>query len=620
MKYTTKIYTATLSALMLCAGTTSCSLLDEEIDEVAAHDENVNVNFAFSLNNTSTPSTRLTADMVQSTDGAFRGLSEIYAYPFSVRNRKIQSGDLPKLSEVNTLGALVDASANNSRYYFYENQWFMTGVSSFLVYARGSRNTSLGSSPTAAQIIADRSTYGYLDHADFVSEMNPDDIWFAPMQIRNVDTAPTEANNLAQYLTNIANAWVTIETAPGVTTAYRWSTETQPHLRAYYLNFISLTNTYSTRLMAGSSVNVERLVSELHKLIRTLKETTTFTPADNWNPTVHTTLCQEILAQIESTAYATVSGDDVTLISAYHNYPGSYGLPDGAAALKWNVSDSKFEPQTITTSIANINTMSRFAYPAELFYYANSLIKTSNIDDRKDYYPNTTSESWETMLTHYENNNASVTGNTKALAIIDPLQYAVAHLEAKLKKTATSLKDANNADVAVEDGKFPLTALIIGGQRKVKFDFTQADPSSDTDVRFVYDHSFNTPAIALSSTTETSASVHSLLLQSADDETVPIVAEFQNNTTTTFCGVDGVVYPGTHFYLVGKIDPSTGAGTDDAAKNRVFTQDYTTSVTITVSSLAKAYNVLPNLLSPRLEIGIELMPWKQSTPGNVPLD
>ena len=619
MKYTTKIYTATLSALMLCAGTTSCSLLDEEIDEVAAHDENVNVNFAFSLNNTSTPSTRLTADMVQSTDGAFRGLSEIYVYPFSVRDRKIQSGDLPKLADINSIGALTEATANNARYYFYENQWFMTGVSSFMVYARGNR-ANLGLTPTNAQIITNRSTYGYLDHPDFVSEMKPSDIWFAPMQIRNVDTAPTEANALAQYLTNIANAWVTIQTSPGVYTPYRWSTETQPHLRAYYLNFISLTNTYSTRLMAGSSANVECLVSELHKLIRTLKETT-FTAADNWNATVHPALCDEILAQIESATYAAVSGDDVTLIGAYHNYPGSYGLPDGAAALKWNVSDSKFEPQTITTSIANINTLSRFAYPAELFYYANSLIKTSNIDSRKTYYPNSTAESWEQMLAHYENNKASVTGNTQAIALIDPLQYGVAHLEVKLKKTnASTLKDANNADVTVEDGKFPLTALVIGGQRKVTFDFTQADPSSDTDVRFVYDHSFESTPIALSYTTETSASVHSLLLQSADNQKVPIVAEFQNNTTTTFRGVDGVIYPGTHFYLVGEIDPATGTGTDDAAKNRVFTQDYTTSITITVPSLAKAYNVLPNLLSPRLEIGIELMPWEQSTPGNVPLD
>lgn len=619
MKYTTKIYTATLSALMLCAGTTSCSLLDEELDEATAQGENVNVNFAFSLNNSSMPSTRLTADMVQSTDGAFRGLSEIYAYPFSVRDRKITSGDLPKLSDINTLGALTEASANNARYYFYENQWFMTGVSSFLIYARGSRDTGLGSSPTTAQIIADRSTYGYLDHPDFVLEMKPSDIWFAPMQIRDVDTAPAEADALAQYLTDIANTSVPVETSPGVYTTYKWSTVTQPHLRAYYLNFINMGNTYTTRLMAGSSVNVTCLVNELYNLINTLK-TTTFTLADQWDDDVHLPLCDAIMAQIANSTYATVSGGAVKLIDAYNNYPGSYGLPDGAAALKWNVADSKFEPQTVTTSIANINTLSRFAYPAELFYYANSLIKTSNVDNRKDYYPATTTDSWTQMLSYYENNKAAVSGNTKALAVIDPLQYGVAHLEVKLKETAASLKDADNADIAVEADKFPLTALVIGGQRKVIFDFTQADPSSDTDVRFVYDHSFGSTSIALSSTTETSASVHSLLLQSADGQKVPIVAEFQNNTTTIFSGVDGEVYPGTHFYLVGEIDPATGTGTDDAAKNRVFTQDYTTSVTIAVPSLAKAYNVLPNLLSPRLEIGIELMPWVQSTPSIVPLD
>lgn len=618
MKYTTKIYAATLSALMICAGITSCSLLDEEIDGALAQGDSVSVNFAFSLNNTPA-TTRLTKEMVQSTDGAFRGLSEIYIYPFSVRGRKIQSTDLPKLSDVSTLGAVTDASANNARYYFYENQWFMRGVSSFLVYARGSRNTSLGAFPTNAQIISDRSDYGFLDHPDFVAEMNPANIWFSPMQIRPATSTPTEATALAQYLTNIANAKVTIETAPGVNTTYTWATTTQSHLRAYYLNFISMTNTYTTRTMAGSSVNVRKLVSELHKLITTLKGAS-FQPADHWNPAVHPLLCDEILAKIADATYATVSGNDVTLVDAYNNYPGSYGLPDGAAALKWNVGESKFEPQTVTTSIANVSTMTRFAYPAELFYYANSLIKTSNIDNRKSYYPASTSESWTDMLGHYENNNAEVTGNTKAVALIDPLQYAVAHLEVKLKQTSATLKDANNADVAVEANKFPLTAIIIGGQRKVKFDFTPADPSDDTDVRFVYDHSFNTPLLALSSTSDSSTPVHTLLLQSADGQKVPIVAEFENNTTTTFRGLDGVVYPGTHFYLVGEIDPSTGAGTDDAAKNRVFTQDYTTSVSITVSSLAKAYNVLPNLLSPRLEIGIQLMPWVQATPTIVPLD
>jgi len=50
----------------------------------------------------------------------------------------------------------------------------------------------------------------------------------------------------------------------------------------------------------------------------------------------------------------------------------------------------------------------------------------------------------------------------------------------------------------------------------------------------------------------------------------------------------------------------------------VFTQDYTTTLKMRVTGLAKAYNVVPNLLSPRLELGIELVSqWASTTPEEI---
>jgi hypothetical protein len=52
----------------------------------------------------------------------------------------------------------------------------------------------------------------------------------------------------------------------------------------------------------------------------------------------------------------------------------------------------------------------------------------------------------------------------------------------------------------------------------------------------------------------------------------------------------------------------------------VFTQDYTTTMSMSVTSLAKAYTCMPDLLAPRLEIGVQVVTkWIQATTTNVEL-
>ena len=61
--------------------------------------------------------------------------------------------------------------------------------------------------------------------------------------------------------------------------------------------------------------------------------------------------------------------------------------------------------------------------------------------------------------------------------------------------------------------------------------------------------------------------------------------------------------------------------TDPEAQGRVFTKDYVTTVSTKVESLANAYNVLPNILGGRLELGVELTPnWIQAETTNVILE
>ena len=97
-----------------------------------------------------------------------------------------------------------------------------------------------------------------------------------------------------------------------------------------------------------------------------------------------------------------------------------------------------------------------------------------------------------------------------------------------------------------------------------------------------------------------------------------VILELQNDSGQDFAGENGVIYKGTKFYLVGKITKPTYETTDDDYKKRVFTQDHTTTVGMKVGSLAHAYNVLPDLLGGRLEIGVQITTdWEAATPSTV---
>ena len=133
-------------------------------------------------------------------------------------------------------------------------------------------------------------------------------------------------------------------------------------------------------------------------------------------------------------------------------------------------------------------------------------------------------------------------------------------------------------------------------------------------MKYIYDNQL--PTIYLSSSADAAEVTNTLVLQSYDNKKVPVLLEFVNDSATDFHGLNGIVYRGTKFYLVGEVDP-TGQGTG-AYANRLFTQDYTTVLNMKVTSLEKAYNVVPNLLSPRLEMGVELVPnWVSTTPEEV---
>jgi hypothetical protein len=117
---------------------------------------------------------------------------------------------------------------------------------------------------------------------------------------------------------------------------------------------------------------------------------------------------------------------------------------------------------------------------------------------------------------------------------------------------------------------------------------------------------------------------YTLVFQTPDSKDVRIALEFQNNGAD-FDGMDidghllkSTIYNGTKFYLVGTIKLQSPT-TDDYTK-RVFTKHYITHATVKIKDLSQAHPYLPDLLDPRLEVGIVVEPkWIPADPTNVPL-
>ena len=279
-------------------------------------------------------------------------------------------------------------------------------------------------------------------------------------------------------------------------------------------------------------------------------------------------------------------------------------------AIRW--TGSQFEVKTTTTQLDNINGINRYTYPAEPMFFVDSPIRTSAEEVAKTVYKNApTNQLWSAFLDTYYNGSNAVNTNTKAVAVENPIQYGVGRLDLTLTTMNATLRDAKDIVVTTNANMttLPLIGVIIGGQHTVGFNMKPQGQQTDVDGRFIYD----TNIIGGNKTS-------TLVLQSYDNEKVPVILEFKNDTKHAFTGKDGTVYPGARFYLIGMIDPAEKKEVGKDYTNRVFTQDYITTMSMSVVSLAKAYTCMPDLLAPRLEIGVQVVTkWIQATTTNVEL-
>ena len=607
---------------------TGCQQQDEVTETPATEPSYVLADLALSLP-ASSGGTRLDQSVTTGGDAThFRGISKLSIIPFTKRG-KIAKSDQPSFIEIsNPISdyTQIDESNNNELYRYYEKVFLNHGVASFLTYGK----------PIEAKDVDDKVFYGSLIPKVAGVEMTyiPDrlsvtagDLSFELETIYNDRDEeenliiPAEAQAIADYLTYIADT-------PG------WKVVENENLQVLYSSYINFLGSGKYGVIAGSAENVKAYVNELYNKLQLL------ITHDFYNNEPLKTLAEAIQGRILNSENGFtkftigVTGNKVTSLGSdiYDKYPSNKNLPDGAAVLQWGKkSDNTFGfiPQIQTTNTANVSSMNRYTYPAELYYYGNSLIKTSNDEVPDSKYSGTSEMSittWRDVVDKLYTSGSVVSSNTKAVAIVDPMQYAVARLQGTVKAKSSTLKDADKTSVSLTNSSskksFPITGLIVSGQYPVNFDFTpKLDGASEDNEHFVYDSYLGSAPLYL--TTSESSPFYTLVMQTHDYEDVTIILELENNSDNDFKGESGIVYRGTKFYLAGKVELSALTdddkdGVDADAQSRVFTQDHTTVINMEVSSLEKAYNVMPNIQSGRLEIGVKInLQWEQATPKTI---
>ncbi len=579
------IATSLLAGMLMAACTQ-----DTDPTTRAAEGSTVPMQLALSLGTSAT--TRMSDATVQK-DGNFRGIEDIHLIPFNtamIESTTQKSGDFLSLEKLlkpteqtvaNTLPSMTDKNTA-----LYKDVNIPIGTRGFLFYGRATQDNTVTDPHVQGRLTAqvNNVTDGWS------SFTKPSDLTFSLQSIRTVDGTPAKATNLVNYMTDIANASVTSGTA--------WKDyTTNAEIHELYTQFI--TN------IAGSSNSVQALLQDLYTNLITNYQ------SDD--------MAQAIIEKIKVGADINATANELTLKTDYADYPGELGLPDGTAFMEWVAADSKFKPndaEGVQQHSISVSRLTDFVYPPCLYYRVNSGVMTSSSAQQSNY--NDTND-WEAIKTRYTNGTV-VDASTKSVALTSPVQYAVGRYDVTVKCNAATLPDKNNTAVTVPTAGFPVTAVFVAGQKSVDWEFKPK--AGDVDW-IIYDNKIS--GIYAKKGVQSDVT-HTLVLETADDANteITVAIELQNTTGLPFTGYDGqMIYAGSKFYLIGKLKATNASAstTGTTASNKVFEQDKITRANYNIMTLANAYNVIPDLRAPHLELGISIVDsWSSAGTGDVALE
>lgn len=623
-----------LGAIALVGATTFNSCSSEEAAPVnpTFDGESVKTQFSIALPG-NVSKTRMSYETVQGSEAIadFRGMENIVLVPYKdATSRTTRFGDNITLwygtqakpeSTTNAENSIPNGKLlANSNAVLFNDVSVPLNTSGFLFYGKATGTDGYENGFLVSPAFANTDQIGAFN--------------FSPKPIVDAPVT-TKGDNLAAYVTLIANAapddqttypgssWAACAVSTNHTTANQaWY---NADLGELYTNFIAL--------KAGASAYVQAAVQDLFSSIYV-----------STNP-VAVAIRTKILTKATDDGTGKLTFD--TTISDYPSdatsailagttptgAPNNF-MPDGAAALKWDGTNKKFDAIASNTNTGtNVNMtvdMATVAYPASLWYFVDSKLKTANAS-KKDKYEG--AANWDAILAEYTD-GTSVAASTRSIAIEDPIQYGVGRLDTKVSKLdpTKTYYDRQGNVVTVTNG-FTLTGVLIGGQKAVNYDFTQTTSSTATEYT-IYDKTINTStngSASLTTTTDAGTN-YTLALETKDDQVVNVALEFLN-LGDDFYGVDGIVKKNCKFYMIAQLDPTdgtTGNGVKPSGftENKVFKQDHKTIANFSIAAgdddtdndgwaespagFANAYVTIPDLRTPLLELGFSVdLKWEE---------
>lgn len=577
-------------ALTGAFGFSSCSSSNDEVIDNPNYDPETNTvktEFTLSLPNYFGSSTRQTATVAQTT-GNFRGMQNMVLIPFNATT--ISDGTEPWKGKVYNLGT-IGTTSTDADYWDKETQKAKV-YRSLDVPIETNRFIFYGQSKVSGTEVTDKFNDGVI---------NP----------------PTSGYSGAISTYNF--------TLQPILTSYSFDSDTKGKAICSYLKAIRVTTTgiSSTALIsllnsflpkAASSASVQAAVDALWKQVIAIPG---LSDADK----------NTIKGRIEGTSNsnATIDADNNVTLNAVNltGYPANLYLPDGAVAISWT---DPTNPAINASDMIDTTPLTNYVYPAALYYRANSTIGVSDKDKVSEKYEALT---WDQILASTDATgptytwNASVSANTRSIALHDQIQYAVGRLDLSIKAKYGTLYDRDGTAVTVDaTNGFRVSAVLVGGQKDVGYDFTPKGTTSYT----IYDNVMNNNNVAAKVDGESAPSGgvnHTLVLETAaTPQEVKVAVEMTNNTETAFMGKDGIVPIGGKFYLVGSLKLGTSGNVTSGSNNKIFEQDVITKAVLTITQgkaaaslgdgeknttgLGAAYNVLPDLTVSNLEVAFSV--------------
>ena len=544
--------------------------------------------------------TRMSAEATQKSD--FRGISNMVLLPFNANVTGTETSTSFISLNQNT-NAFESDGAGQGR-YIYRDVKIPIGTTHFVFYGKATGTETTTANPD------NLFKFGYLSKNLSGTTVNLNNTNFALLKINSSLNLNTATSGTDKSYNKVLKALQDVTDTKVGTIEWKNISTSATDMKLNHAQ--KLWKAFST-LKAGSANSVRITLKNLKTStgVSALGAGTATEDGDG--------LLKTLVTNIDK-ALTTLLGTDNT-------FPADFNLPDGAVGVKYDEASNKWSFNSSVNMKDNSINYANITYPASLDYFVSSPAKarddaSTGLTDGK--WP--TNEDWTKDQATWTDWGNEVKNTTRTIALEKAIQYGVANLELTIKANASTLSDnaqAKGGQVADQNvdvtNKLVMTGVLIGGQPE-QVEWNYEPKTGSTFDLTIYDKKMNgvtAPAEGIDVPVKPTASTpnYTLVLDNNNASTRPIyvAVELVNKTGIDFYGADGMIPAGGKFYLVGKLDPTTApTSSNPNSVDRVFLKDYTTKANLTIMDLKNAYNVIPDLRSTAISVGLAVnLEWQE---------